>query len=128
MAVLIKAVGMINPVQPQAPMQYYPRAIQSGVVDLEVLTELISTSTTLTETDCHAVIISLVKTVTDALEDGKIVRLGQMGSFQISVKGSASPTPEGITAKNVGSASIVFRPGVRFKKMLKNLTFYKNRN
>jgi hypothetical protein len=51
-----------------------------------------------------------------------------MGSFQISVKGSASPTPEGITAKNVGSASIVFRPGVRFKKMLKNLTFYKNRN
>jgi predicted histone-like DNA-binding protein len=128
MAVLIKAVGMINPVQPQAPMQYYPRAIQSGVVDLEVLTALISASTTLTETDCHAVIISLVKTVTDALEEGKIVRLGQMGSFQISVKGSASPTPEGITAKNVGSASIVFRPGVRFKKMLKNLTFYKNRN
>lgn len=128
MAVLIKAVGMINPVQPQAPMQYYPRAIQSGVVDLEVLTAQISASTTLTETDCHAVIISLVKTVTDALEEGNIVRLGQLGSFQISVKGSASQTPDAVNAKNVGSASIVFRPGVRFKKMLKNLTFYKNRN
>lgn len=127
MAILIKAVGKSNPLLPNEPLHYYPRAIQSGVVDLEVLTEVISTSTTLTETDCHAVIISLVNVVSKALEDGNIVRLGQLGTFQISVKGTASKTPEEVNAKNVASASIIFRPGTRFKKMLRNLTFVKKK-
>lgn len=123
MAILITPVGKTNPSQPTQPMLYYPRAIQSGVVDLDVLTEQISNSTTLTETDCHAVIISLVNTVSKALEDGKIVRLGQLGTFQVSVKGTASETAVEVSAKNISSASIVFRPGVRFKKMLQHLTF-----
>jgi predicted histone-like DNA-binding protein len=123
MAILITAVGKINPSQPAEPMLYYPRAVQSGVVDLDKLTEQISNSTTLTETDCHAVIISLVNTVSKALDDGKIVRLGQLGTFQVSVKGTASATPEEISGKNISSASIVFRPGTRFKKMLTHLTF-----
>lgn len=104
-------------------MLYYPRAIQTGEVDLDDLTEQISMSTTLTETDCHAVIISLVNTVSRALDDGKIVRLGQLGTFQVSVKGTASSSTEGVSAKNVTAASIIFRPGSRFKKMLQKLTF-----
>ena len=123
MAILITPVGKINPSQPTQPMLYYPRAIQSGVVDLDTLTEQISNSTTLTETDCHAVIISLVNTVSKALEEGKIVMLGQLGTFQVSVKGTSSTTPEEVSKKNISSASIVFRPGVRFKKMLQHLTF-----
>ncbi len=123
MAIHITAAGKTNPRQPAQPMLYYPRAIQTGEVDLDDLTEQISMSTTLTETDCHAVIISLVNTVSRALDDGKIVRLGQLGTFQVSVKGTASSSAEGVSAKNVTAASIVFRPGSRFKKMLQKLTF-----
>ena len=127
MAILITAVGKTNPTKPQELMKYYPRACQTGIVDLDILTEQISTSTTLTETDCHAVIISLVNTVSKALEDGKIVRLGVLGTFQISVKGTASITPEEVSAKNIIGASMVFRPGIRFKKMLRNLTYIKKK-
>ena len=123
MAITIKPVGKIKPLEPQAPMTYYPRAVQTGVVDLEMLTEKISVSTTLTEADCHAVILSLVHTVSEALEDGNIVRIDYLGTFQISVNGTGSNSPNDVAAKNVTSASIVFRPGKRFKKMLQRLIF-----
>lgn len=127
MAIQITAVGKTNPTNPEALMKYYPRAVQTGVVDLDLLTEQISISTTVTETDCHAVIISLVNTVSRALEDGKIVRLGLLGTFQISVKGTASLMPEDVSSKNIKGASIVFRPGSRFKRMLQNLTYIKKK-
>ena len=123
MAITIKPVGKIKPLQPQDPMLYYPRVVQTGVVDLEMLTEKISVSTTLTEADCYAVILSLVHTVSEALEEGNIVRIDHLGTFQISVKGTASNSPEAVIAKNVTSASIIFRPGKRFKKMLQRLIF-----
>ena len=127
MRVPFTAVGKTSPTQPLAPMKYYPRAIQSRVIDLEELSQQIATSTTLTETDCQAVIYSLVNAVSKELEQGSIVRLGHLGTFQVSVKGTGSDTPEEVTAKNIKSASIVYRPGSRFKKMLGNLKFSKKK-
>ena len=127
MAVPITAVGKIIPVNSNGPLHYFPRAIQSGVIDLDQLTEQISSSTTLTETDCQAVVFSLVHHISRALQDGKIVRIGHLGSFQISVKGSSSDSPEEVTAKNINSASIIYRPGPRFKKLLKNLEYKRKR-
>jgi predicted histone-like DNA-binding protein len=127
MAIPITVVGVKSPTQPSQPMRYYPRAVQSGVVDLDMLAAQISSSTTVTETDCYAVILSLVHTVSKELEEGKIVRLGHLGTFQVSVKGTGCATAEEVKAKNVTAASIVFRPGLRFKKMLKKLQFVKKK-
>jgi predicted histone-like DNA-binding protein len=127
MSILFTAVGKTSPTQPNQPMRYFPRAVQSGVIDLEMLSEQISTSTTLTETDCHAVVISLVNTVSRALEEGKIVRLGQLGTFQVSVKGTGCEIAEAVSGKSITSASIIFRPGIRFKKMLQNLQFVRKK-
>ena len=127
MAVPIIAVANSNPRNSIAPLRYFPRAIQSGIIDLDQLTEQISASTTLTETDCQAVVFSLVHHISRALQDGNIVRLGHLGSFQISVKGTASNTAEEVTAKNINCASIVYRPGIRFKKLLKNLEYKRKR-
>lgn len=127
MPVPFTAVGKSNPVQPSAPLQYYPRAIQSKSIDLEEITQQISNSTTLTETDCQAVIYSLVNVISKELENGSIVKLGHLGTFQVSLKGTPSATPEAVTAKNIKSASIVYRPTLRLKKIIKNLTFVRKR-
>ena len=66
---------------------------------------------------------SLVEEVSNSLEQGKIVRLGNLGSFQVSIKGDSSDTPEAIKAQNVTIASILFRPGKKLKTMLKRLVF-----
>ncbi|WP_191963390.1 HU family DNA-binding protein [Flavobacterium luteum] len=108
-------------------MLYYPRATLSGEIDLDTLAEEVSLKCTATPADCYAVIISLVHVVSNALKDGNIVRLGAMGSFQVSVKGTASNSPEALNQNNIKSASIFFRPGAKFKKMLGELVFYKKK-
>ncbi len=123
MAITITPIGKTNPVNPNAPMLYYPKATKTGEIDLEELSEQIAYGSSLTQADCYAVIISLVTIVSRELDAGKIVRLGHLGAFQISVKGTGSSTPEAVSPKNVRSASMIFRPGKKFKAMLKNLQF-----
>ena len=127
MAVPFTAVGKTNPSQPQNPLLYYPRATQSGVVDLEELSERVSNSCSATPSDCYAVIIGLVTEISRSLDQGNIVRLGHLGSFQISVKGTGSAAPHEVSTKNITSASIIYRPGPRLKKLLKNLVYKQKR-
>ncbi|MBP6181903.1 HU family DNA-binding protein [Flavobacterium sp.] len=123
MAIPFSPSGKTNPNIVSAPMRYYPRASNSGEIDLDELAEQVSFSCTATPADCYAVILSLVDVVSSSLENGKIVRLGHLGSFQISIKGVGSDTPEAVKAQNVKSASILFRPGRKLKKMLSQLVF-----
>jgi predicted histone-like DNA-binding protein len=123
MAITITPIGKTNPTHPESEMTYYPKAIKTGEIDLDELSEQISNDTTVTQADCYAVIISLVNAVSKELEAGRIVRVGHLGSFQISVKGTGSLTPEAVAPKNIKSASIIFRPGKKFKTMLNNLKF-----
>jgi hypothetical protein len=53
------------------------------------------------------------------------MRLRQLCAFRISVKGTVNPATQTLTSKSVTSASILFRPGKKFKAMLKDLTFIK---
>ena len=128
MAVPFTAVGKTNPSQPQNPLLYYPRATQSGIADLEELSERVSESCSATPSDCYAVIIGLVTEICRSLDQGNIVRLGQLGSFQVSVQGTSSPSPEEVSEANIASSSIIFRPGKKLKKMLDQLKFYKKKS
>lgn len=123
MAITITSIGKTNPSNPSAPLLYYPKVTKTGEIDLDEISEQISYSSSLTQADCYAVIISMVATVSRELEAGRIVRLGNLGAFQISVKGTASETPETVSPKNIKSASVIFRPGKKFKAMLKDLKF-----
>lgn len=113
------------PSQPNPTIAYYPRVAQSGVLDLDDLSDRISSSCSVTQSDCYAVVISLVNEITTALEEGNIVRLGHLGSFQISVQSSGSATPEVVDKSKIKRSSIVFRPGKKLKLMLKQLVFKK---
>ena len=123
MAIPFSPSGKINPNDASAPMKYYPRASNFGEIDLEELAEQVSFSCSATPADCYLVIMSLVTEVSNSLEQGKIVRLGNLGSFQVSIKGDSSDTPEAVKAQNIKSTSILFRPGKKLKTMLKRLVF-----
>lgn len=127
MAIPFVPSGKTNPNDAAAPMKYYPRASNFGEIDLDELAEKVAFNCTATPADCYAVIISLVHVVSDSLENGKIVRLGHLGSFQVSIKGEGSSAPDAVKAQNVKSGSIIFRPGNKLKTMLKRLTFVKKK-
>jgi len=113
------------PSQTTPTIAYYPRVIKSGILDLDDLSERISSSCSVTQSDCYAVVISLVNEISTALEQGNIVRLGHLGSFQISIQSTSSPTPEEVDKSKIKRSSIVFRPGKKLKLMLKQLVFKK---
>lgn len=104
---------------------YFPRVAKTGVLDLDDLSDRISASCSVTQSDCFAVVISLVNEISYALADGNIVRLGHLGSFQISVQSTASATPEEVNQSKIKRSSIIFRPGKKLKLMLKHLVFKK---
>ena len=127
MAILITPIGKTNPTQPDAPLLYYPKAIKTGEVDLEKVTEEIAQATSLTQADCYAAVISLVKVLEDHLEKGEIVRLEPLGTFQISVKGTASDSAAGVSKDNVTRASIIFQPRKKLKKLVGNLSYVRKK-
>jgi nucleoid DNA-binding protein len=72
-------------------------------------------------------VISLVKVLEDHLEKGEIVRLEPLGTFQISVKGTGSATAALVSRTNVSSASIIYRPGKKLRKLLGTLSFVRKK-
>ena len=59
------------------------------------------------------------------LENGNIVRLGNIGNFQIGITSTGSETPKAVTATKITKAKVNFRSGKSFNKMLKNLEYKK---
>ena len=126
MSVKFKAVSRKNPQDLTAPEKFYARAIADGEVDLDTLAQMISDQNTVTETDCYAVLISLEKNIINELGQGRIVKLGRMGTFQVGISSGGSATADEVTSNAIVKTRINFRPGKRMKNFLKTVTFKKD--
>jgi len=119
----LKKIQRTNPQDKEAPKKFYLSTSGSGEVDLETMSMNISERCTLTEPDVLAVLSALTSEMTTQLMEGKIVRFGSFGSFQlgISSKGVASETE---TSRNqVRGIRVKFRPGRRIVNALSQLRF-----
>jgi predicted histone-like DNA-binding protein len=108
-------------------LRYNARAQSSGELTFKTLTRRISDRCTVTPGDVMAVLEGCITVIQDALEDGMIVRLGDFGSFQISISSSGTLTENAFTASNITGAKILFRPGEDLNETLANLTYTKVR-
>lgn len=121
--VLVKPIGRKNPQNDTAPERYYAHAVSDGFVDLERLAFLVANQCTVREADCLAVLNALQHNVMDELSQGRVVQLGNLGNFQIGVRSNPSDAIGEVSASNVRSAHVNFRPGKRIKKMLSSLDY-----
>lgn len=125
MAIKFKAQAKRNPQDITLPEKYYAAAIADGEVDLDVLAEQIAYECTVTESDCYAVLLSLERNIIRSLNQGRIVKLGRLGNFQVSVSSEGRDTPEEVNANLITKARILFRPGKRLRGLLDDLSFRK---
>ncbi len=127
MSVRIKAMEKPNPPgAPAGPKKNYAVIIYDGEDNLETITKRIEKISTVSGADIRGVLYALVDVMTDELADGKIVRLGDLGSMRLSLGSKPEATAADVNAKSVISSKILFTPGVRLKKMLKNLEYIKS--
>ena len=119
----LKTVQRPNPKDVTAPRKYYVSTQSAGEVTLETLSEAISEKCTLTDTDVLAVLSALTKEMKAHLMDGKIVRFGSFGSFQLALNSSGVDKPEETSKHQVKAAKVRFRPGLKIQESLKVLKF-----
>lgn len=114
-----------NPQDQNIPGKYYATAIADGEVNMERLAAMISYQSSVTESDCLAVLLGLEHNIIDQLDQGRIVRVGCLGSFQVSISSIGANSAIEVNANSITKSRILFRPGKRFKTMLLRLEFKK---
>lgn len=125
MAVKFKTIQKKNPQDLAAAPKHYAIAVNEGTVDIDRLSQLVGDGSTVRQNDIYAVIIGLVNVIQGELSEGRHVNLGKLGTFGVSVSSSGSDTAEEVTASNIKSAKVLYRPSKELKNMLKVLSYTK---
>jgi predicted histone-like DNA-binding protein len=114
-----------NPLNPAQPKKWYANAKSTGDTTLRALGKEIAARSTVAPADTQAVLVALTEVLTEHLANGKIVRLGDFGAFQVSVSSTGAETKEKFNTSLIKSSKVVFRPGIDLKEMQNNLKYEK---
>lgn len=125
MAIKFKVQEIGNPQNLQAPKKFYARPLNAGSVDLEELSDDISNASSINLPDVYAVLQSLVRELPKNIAAGKIVRLGNLGSFRLGYSSAGSDEMDQVTARNITARKLIFNPGKRIKQQLSTIQFEK---
>jgi len=125
MAIKFKVLPRKNPQDILAPEKYYAAAIGDGETDLESLAEMISYQCTVTESDCYAVLLSLEHNIVKELGQGRIVKLGRLGNFQVGISSEGMVTADEVSAAAITKNRILFRPGKKLRNLMNSMSYRK---
>ena len=115
-----------NPKNPDVDY-FHGQAIKTGELTMEKLAKRINNSTTVTQSDCYAVLKSMQEHIIEALTEGQVVVLDDLGRFQVTLQGksynAATMQDDNFSPSSyIKSHRIIFRPEARLKKdIAKNL-------
>ncbi|WP_397446191.1 HU family DNA-binding protein [Polaribacter sp. R77954] len=125
MSITYKTLPRKNPQDLAAPEKFYAAVVANGSVDFETLAEMISEQSALSETDCLAVLNILETNIVRELKQGRIVRLGKLGNFQISFSSNGFNTQEEVSSSGITKNRVLFRPAKKMRKLLTDLSYSK---
>ena len=115
----------INPRDKDAAPKYYGRVQANGDVNIREMSERIQQSCTVHKADVQAVLLGLEDGIIDALKNGEIVRLGDLGTFQIGISSKGAATEEDYDVSLIKKKRVNFRPGRVLANALAGLNFTK---
>ena len=109
-----------NPKNPDVDY-FHGVAVKTGELTMEKLAKRINNSTTITQADCYAVLKSMKENIIEALTEGQVVALEDLGRFQVSLQGKCYTADQIALADFSPSAmirkhKIVFRPDPNLKR------------
>ena len=115
----------MNPSEKGTPPKFYGHVQARGDVSLREMSDRIQQTCTVHKSDVYAVLVALEDVITDALKGGEIVRLGDLGTFQIGISSKGAVTEEDYDESLIKKARINFRPGTALSGILGSLTYKK---
>jgi predicted histone-like DNA-binding protein len=128
MPVKYNVVERKNPLDKNATPKFYAIAKADGEINLRAIAkEIAGGSTTVSDTDVLAVLNDLIKSIARHLNDGEIVKLGDFGTFRITLSSEGVETAEKVNTSVIKNSKINFRPGQDLQDMLRNVKYEKYR-
>lgn len=112
-----------NPLNPSASPKFYATAQSSGEKSLDEMSRSIEQLCTVTRPDVLAVLAALQITIKESLCNGEIVRLGDLGSFRVGLRGKGTLTEKEFSPVLIKKARVVFKPSKEIFDALKTLTY-----
>jgi predicted histone-like DNA-binding protein len=125
MPVKFSATPKKDPRNLEAEPKYYAIVKSDGRADTIAIAKSINSMSTVSIPDTTAVLEAFLHVVPEKLADGRIVELGDFGTFRISVSSEGATLAEEVSARNITDTKVIFTPGKRFKQMLNTIEFQK---
>lgn len=111
-----KVVERENPVTRQK--FFYAQVADVKPVTLDKIVDLIEKRSTVSSADVKAVLDALQYEIKNALEDGKSVRLGDLGSFRPTIASRSAGSAEEFLPSNIKAVRVQFTPSSKLKSDL----------
>jgi len=115
----------INPTDLTAPNKLYPVKQSQEELTLRDFAKRISRESTVSMMDTMAVLEGLLQIIPDEIVNGKIIKLGDFGTFRTTLSAEGVATEEEFNAKKITKLNIRFRPAREFRNLLASVKFEK---
>ena len=124
-SVTYSVVPRRNPSEKGTPPKYYAQAQARGDVNIREMAERIQQTCTVHKSDVYAVLVALEDVIAEAIQNGEIVRLGELCTLQVSLSGKGALTEDDYDTSLIKRSKINFRPGRVLSNALAGLSFTK---
>lgn len=125
MSVNYSVIQRIKPGDAAAPRKYYALAKSAGEVSLRELSDLIADISTVSSIDTLAVLEALISVIPGQLLEGRIVRLGDFGSFRLNLSSEGVENEADFNKSHIKGVKLNFRPGKLIQNALKSVDYKK---
>ena len=124
-SVTYSVVPRINPREKDEAPKYYAQAQARGDMNIREMSERIQAACTVNKADVYAVLVALEDVIAESLQNGEIVRLGELCTLQVSLSGKGALTEEDYDVSLIKKSRINFRPGLVLTNALAKLNYSK---
>lgn len=106
-------------------IKYYATIVRERPVGLRKFANSIARTSRLNSSDVFGVLETFLDNLHEYLEEGRIVKLGDLGSFTPSINSIGTETAEEVSKSSIVRFKINFRPGPFLRKRLSQVEFSK---
>ena len=114
-----------DPRNAESTPKYYATVKSDGRADTATVARSINAMSTISSADTAAVLEAFLQVVPEKLTEGRIVELGDFGTFRLTVSSEGMEQPEDLSVRHITDTRVIFTPGKRFKDVLKTIEFQK---
>lgn len=123
MTLLYKKIQRVNPLKKDEPRKWYPVVKSLGTLSEKEVAKRISDETTLNPKEAEMALAQLEKVLISGLLDGYTVKIGDWGTFQVTVNATGADTEKEATASKITKVNIRFTAGQSLREAAQKATF-----